>query len=57
MKKILEELYELEPTLREKENELEKVVTKIIIIKPSTNVPEDFKKKLMERFLNDENVL
>lgn len=51
MKKILEELYQVDPELREKESELEKVVASMLAQKPVVEVPENFKNTLERRIM------
>lgn len=51
MKHLLEELYTIEPELREKEESLEKIVAHMIELKPEVHVPEHFKRKLERRII------
>lgn len=49
MKQLLDELYQIEPNLREKETELEKVVAYMTTAKPDISPPDNFKKILKNR--------
>jgi hypothetical protein len=53
IKKILEELYSIEPTLREKEGELIKIVKLMIQAKPNIEINEDFKNNLRNQLLEN----
>ena len=46
MKKILEELYAIEPSLQEKQEELEQIITSMLKLKPQIEVNADFKNAL-----------
>ncbi len=52
MKKLLEELYEAEPELREKEEQIEKIIAQMLVIKPKVNISKDFKRTLERRLIS-----
>ena len=49
MKQFLEEIYEVDPTLQDKEDEIKKIIEQMTILKPDTTAPENFKKTLLNR--------
>ncbi len=49
MKQFLEEIYEVDPTLQDKEDEIKKIIEQMTILKPNTTAPENFKKTLLNR--------
>jgi superfamily I DNA and RNA helicase len=53
IKKILEELYAIEPSLREKEEELTKIVKIMIQSKPNIEIDENFKNTLRNQILEN----
>lgn len=46
IKEILDELYSIDSSLKEKEDELEKIILKMLEIKPNIKIDEEFKNKL-----------
>lgn len=53
MKQLLEELYKIEPELREKEGQIEEIVAQMLVHKPITKVSENFKKVLKNRLISE----
>lgn len=53
IKQLLEELYQIEPGLREKEEDITKIITQMIALKPTVQTPENFKKILKNRLLSE----
>jgi len=51
IKEILEELYIMDPSLKEKEKQLEKIISKMLMIKPDVKIDENFKKELRKKIL------
>jgi hypothetical protein len=46
IKKILEELYEIDGSLKEKENDLVKIINSMLNLKPNIKIDENFKEDL-----------
>jgi superfamily I DNA and RNA helicase len=46
IKNILEELYLVDPSLREKEEELKKIIEAMLKVKPNIKIDENFKESL-----------
>ena len=49
IKNILDELYKIDPNLREKEENLIKIIEEMIILKPNIKVNQNFKNELREK--------
>lgn len=49
IKNILDELYKIDPNLREKEENLIKIIAEMIILKPNIKVNQNFKNELREK--------
>jgi hypothetical protein len=49
VKNILEELYLIDPSLREKEDELKKIIKTMMEIKPNVEIDEKFKENLRNK--------
>ena len=50
---ILEELYTSEPSLREKDEHIQKIVAQMMDIKPEVTISENFKKVLKNRLISE----
>ena len=57
MKQFLEELYEQEPELRKNEEQIEKIVSQMITLKPQISTPENFKKILKNRLASETTLM
>lgn len=55
IKKILQELYEIDKTLKPKEEELINIIEKMMFVKPNIVINKDFKEELKKQI--DENIL
>jgi hypothetical protein len=53
IKKILNELYELDGSLKEKEVELLKIIEKMLATKPNIKIDEDFKNNLKIQIIKE----
>lgn len=52
-KQILEELCEIEPVLREKEEPIRNIIMQMLARKPQVTTPENFKKTLGNRLASE----
>lgn len=50
---ILEELYALDPTLREKESEIKKIIDKMIKNRPEVEINETFRAELRKKIMHE----
>lgn len=50
---ILEELYALDPTLREKEAEIKKIIDRMIKNRPEVEINETFRSELREKIMRE----
>ncbi|MBN1698234.1 MAG: VWA domain-containing protein [Spirochaetales bacterium] len=50
---ILNDLYEVDPSLKEKETELKKIIEKLVSSKPDVTMDEEFRKTLKKRLLRE----
>ena len=50
---ILEELYALDPTLREKEAEIKKIIERMIKNRPEVEINETFRSELREKIMRE----
>jgi hypothetical protein len=48
---ILNELYEIDSNLKEKETELKKIITKMLEYKPNVKIDENYKTELKQKVL------
>jgi len=53
IKTLLEELYTLEPSLREKEDSIIRIITEMQKNKPSFTIDEDFKRALKNKVMHE----
>ncbi len=53
IKTLLEELYTLEPSLREKEDSIIRIITEMQKNKPSFTIDEDFKRTLKDKVMHE----
>jgi len=49
VEKILQELYQIDESLKQKENELTKIIQNMLLLKPNIKMDENFKLALKER--------
>lgn len=53
IKDILDELYALDPDLREKESEIKKIIEKMMKNRPEVEINETFRSELREKIMRE----